>query len=345
MKQRIFWGGLLMAGILISGSSFGQNGTPGEKNSEEIIIRKNGDSAKKMTVEINGNDVTINGKPISDYKGGDIEIIRRESKNGNFSNSFNTPGQQQMEYEIFDNGNNNSTESHTFLGVMTAKADNGVKISEVMDGTAAEKAGLKAGDIITKLGDKDIKAPSDLLEAVEAHKPGDEVSITYLRNDKKIDTQVKLGERKVNSKQMIIGGENPGMNGNSFGFNMPNMPNMQWAPSGRMPNFQGLPGQNFRFWFNNENRPKLGLKIQDTENGDGVKILGVEEGSAAAKAGLKKDDIITSFNGDKVSSVDDVINQLDQSQDKGTVDIKAMRNKSEMDFEVKIPKNLKSANL
>ena len=90
---------------------------------------------------------------------------------------------------------------------------------------------------------------------------------------------------------------------------------------------------------------RLGLKIEDTENDNGVKILNVEEGSPADKAGLKKDDVITTFNGEKVNSVDELMDQVNDSEDKSNINIKAMRNNSEMNFEVKIPKKLNSANL
>ena len=42
----------------------------------------------------------------------------------------------------------------------------------------------------------------------------------------------------------------------------------------------------------------------------------MEEGSPADKAGLKKDDIITSLNGEKVNSVDELMDQVNDSEDK-----------------------------
>ncbi|MDQ2863883.1 MAG: PDZ domain-containing protein [Bacteroidota bacterium] len=65
-----------------------------------------------------------------------------------------------------------------------------------------------------------------------------------------------------------------------------------------------MPNRNFNFSYNH-NRPKLGLKIEDTEKGERVKVLSVEEGSAADKAGIKKDDIIIERNGEKINDVND----------------------------------------
>jgi serine protease Do len=47
------------------------------------------------------------------------------------------------------------------------------------------------------------------------------------------------------------------------------------------------------------------LKIQDTEEGTGVKVLDVEAASAAATAGLMKDDVITEIGGVKVTNTDE----------------------------------------
>ena len=90
---------------------------------------------------------------------------------------------------------------------------------------------------------------------------------------------------------------------------------------------------------------KLGLKIQDTEDSKGVKVLEVDKDSPAEKAGLKKDDIVTEIGGKKVSNTDEVREQLHENHDKSAYTIKVKRNGSEMSFDIKIPKKLKTANL
>ena len=49
-----------------------------KKQSEEIIIRKKGDKDIKINIEINGDKVNINGKPLSDFKDDNITINKRE---------------------------------------------------------------------------------------------------------------------------------------------------------------------------------------------------------------------------------------------------------------------------
>ena len=76
-----------------------------------------------------------------------------------------------------------------------------------------------------------------------------------------------------------------------------------------------------------------------------MKVLEVEENSASAAAGMQKDDIVTEIGGAKVNNTDDVREQLMENADKKTYTIKALRNGKEMNFEIKIPKKLKTVNL
>lgn len=83
------------------------------------------------------------------------------------------------------------------LGTVT-----GVYVAKVSDGSAAEEAGLEKGDIITKIDDKEVTKMSELQEQIAQHKPGDKVSITYLRNKKTKDTNVTLRNAQGNTKVM-----------------------------------------------------------------------------------------------------------------------------------------------
>jgi len=71
----------------------------------------------------------------------------------------------------------------------------GVKIGAVAESSAAAKAGLKKGDVIIKLGKYDIENLKEYSIALKAYQPGDEVSVTYLRNDKKNEVKLILSER------------------------------------------------------------------------------------------------------------------------------------------------------
>lgn len=78
---------------------------------------------------------------------------------------------------------------------------NGVYISMVSDDGAAKKAGLKKGDIITKVGSRMVNTGPKLIESVAQYRPGDKVKIDFLRGGKAQTTYVtlknKLGTTKV----------------------------------------------------------------------------------------------------------------------------------------------------
>ncbi|MEQ8575261.1 MAG: PDZ domain-containing protein, partial [Fulvivirga sp.] len=59
---------------------------------------------------------------------------------------------------------------------------NGVFVSYVNDNSSAEAAGLEQGDVIIGINDQAITNVSELQEMVARNRPGDEISVTYLRN-------------------------------------------------------------------------------------------------------------------------------------------------------------------
>ncbi|CAM5647889.1 S1C family serine protease [Streptomyces pseudogriseolus] len=74
--------------------------------------------------------------------------------------------------------------------------EQGVGGTEPVDpGGPADKAGLKPGDVITKLDDRVIDSGPTLIGEIWTHKPGDEVTITYERGGKEHTTELTLGSR------------------------------------------------------------------------------------------------------------------------------------------------------
>ena len=65
--------------------------------------------------------------------------------------------------------------------------------SSVEDGGAAAKAGLKNGDVITKVDDTVIDGSESLVATIRGHRPGESVEITYLRGGKTQTTTTELG--------------------------------------------------------------------------------------------------------------------------------------------------------
>ena len=287
---------------------------------QEVIIIKHGDKEKRLTIETKDGEVFINGKPSSEYKDGDVSVIKQKFRSDR--NFLYTP--QGGTYKVF-NGNKGFFGNHGFLGITTRKADDGVKITDVSKGSAAEKAGLKEGDIITKVGDKKVNDPDDLMDVISGYKPKADVAISYKRDGKAGDVKATLKERNFPD---------------SYVFNNKLNPAMDFT----MPKISAVPGEPFAYSWG-FGRGRLGLRIEDTEDDAGVKITDVDDESTAAKAGLKENDIITEVNGKKVKDVNEVRKELAEVKDKTSYNIKAKRNGVDMNFEIKIPKKLNKADL
>jgi len=73
------------------------------------------------------------------------------------------------------------------------KDGNGVLVSEVVEDSPAEKAGLKAGDIITNVDDKDIENAGDLTMTIRGYEPESKVSVAIIRDGKKKNLEATLG--------------------------------------------------------------------------------------------------------------------------------------------------------
>jgi serine protease Do len=299
-----------------------------KKDVEQIIITRKVDNKEKVTVEINGDKVTVNGKPIEDLKDGDVNdnvsVNRHKFKNGMGNLRAFTAPNGNWSYNWNDDGALFGEAGNTaMLGVVTDKVDEGAKITDVTGESGADKAGLKEDDIITKVDDKKIEDPDDLTKAIRAHKPGDKVSITYLRDKKEQKATAELGKWK------------------GAGFNaLTKIPDMDWNVVG--PKMKTSPGQYFAF---GDNRPRLGLSVQDTEDGKGVKVIDVDEEGNAKKAGVKEDDVIVSINDKEVNSADEVAKIVRENKEKASMMLKVKREGKTQNIEVKMPRKLKTADL
>ncbi|MCZ9338872.1 PDZ domain-containing protein, partial [Streptomyces sp. TRM76130] len=71
----------------------------------------------------------------------------------------------------------------------------GVAVVEVRDGGAAERAGLRPGDVVTGLGDRDVTTVTSLAEALAELRPGDRTTVTFTRNGDERTAEVTLDEQ------------------------------------------------------------------------------------------------------------------------------------------------------
>jgi serine protease Do len=313
-----------------------------EKNDQkEIIIRQKGDKDTKLTVEIKNGDLFINGKPVDKFDDENLTVEKRdidvdvieipELAYGPSPFRVNPWDEERMERRLNSEDMHRKIEksirirmNSAFLGVSSRKAEKGgATVLEVTKGSPAEKAGIKKGDIITKVNDSKIESPESLFETIHNFKSGDKVKIFFTRNGKEQNVMATLDK----AEQMT-----PGEYTYNYRFKMPSMP--------PMPDMDGM---HMGPW--GPRPPRLGIKAQDAEDGKGVNILEVEDSSAAAKAGLKKGDIILQFDGTPVNSTNELQDQLQEARQKSIVKVKILRGGVTQEIDVKIPRKLKTAEL
>lgn len=301
---------------------------------EEIIIRRKGDKKSTVTIEINGKTVKVNGKPIDEFEDENVAILRRTqprlfSADSRFRSMAPAWGNK------YPGGVQVIAGNRAFLGVTTDDVEDGAEIESVVEGSAAEKAGLKKGDVITSINDNKIENAGDLTKVIGKFKPENEVTITYKRDGKENKVKATLDKNK-----------NVGV-GQSYSFSGPGVfeAPLHISPDNsfelELDRFNR--GQyNYDFSFG---KPRLGIKAQDTEEGKGVKVLEISKESLAEKAGIKVGDIITSFDGKTINSADELVEAAQESREKPAVKVEFLRDGKAQSIEIKTPKKLKTANL
>lgn len=154
----------------------------------------------------------------------------------------------------------------------------GLLVREVNDRSTAMELGLKENDVITAINGVDVQSFPQLVEQLSKYRPGDQISVTYYRNNKK-ETKTATLRNTQGSTQITKKGEFSDV-GCAF------------------------------MKVNDDIKKKLGIR-------NGVSVQGIKNGPFK-DAGVKDGFIITEINGFAVNSVDDVekiYNQITKSED------------------------------
>lgn len=308
--------------------------TTDTKVEKEIIIRKKTDADTKVTIEINGDQVKVNGKPLEEFDDKNIDIdlenIRpRVLSRVSTSRSPFRGGTLNFNSEPLVVTGYGINSNRALLGVTTEKTDEGTKVKSVTKNSAAEKAGIKVGDLILKINDSKIATPEELANAIAKFKPEDKVDVRLKRDKKEQSVTATLAKPASTT-----------VYNQNYDFQYKQNPVKRY--NGNLNLYQN--GQNPRVVIGSPT-PRLGIKAQDTEDGKGVKVLGVDENSAAQKAGIKEGDLITEFEGQAVNDATELMRAAYNANDKNNMKLKLIRDGKSQDMVIKIPKKLKTQNL
>ncbi|MEY2404174.1 MAG: putative serine protease PepD [Acidimicrobiaceae bacterium] len=147
-------------------------------------------------------DTAINpgnsGGPMLDVNGNVIGIVDQIATNGSADQSsgvgFAIPSDLiKSELPTLAAG---KRVQHAYIGLGTSEPGNGASgalVQQVVAGSPASAAGLKAGDAITAIDGKSVSGSSGLVATVASHKPGDKLTLTVSRNGSTLHLTVTLG--------------------------------------------------------------------------------------------------------------------------------------------------------
>jgi len=146
-------------------------------------------------------DAAINhgnsGGPLLNAEGKVVGVTAQIESNsgGNEGVGFAVPSNtvRSIASQLISNGK----AEHAFLGVVLRDSSSraGAAVGQVRTGTPAAHAALRAGDIITAAAGTRINSASELRAVINAHRPGDTISVTYTRGGQSHTVKVKLAAR------------------------------------------------------------------------------------------------------------------------------------------------------
>lgn len=311
---------------------------------DEVIIKKKGSNNKiSLNIEISDDNVKVNGKPLEQFLSDDLSIkIKKRTVNG--GRKIIIGNDEEVIIEPNENPVINKSIKKAMLGVTTENDAKGAVIEEVSENSAADKAGLKVGDIITKVNNIVVKGTDDLKAAIATFKPNDEVTITYLRAGKVESKKIVLGTNKTVVAEIITKNSPFGL-----GFNMDKMPKMDLKDlnmDGIFKQFEG--GEDggmfkmFGFDGNSNNKIKIGISATDVGGDKGININDVKKDSPADKAGLKVGDVITEIAEEPIFNTTDLKKALKNIEENKATKIKYTRNNKSLETNVLITKPIKT---
>jgi serine protease Do len=218
------------------------------------------------------------------------------------------------------------------IGVRIAESDTGgVRIEDVEEGSPAEKAGLRAGDVVVEFDGERVRSARQFARLVQETPEGRTVKATVVRGGSRqaIDVTPEAGARARHGDLLL------------------QMPDIERQVERSL---RALP-RDFAFDFDWDGgtfgvfpRGRLGARLSPLTDQlaeyfgakAGVLVSSVEADSAAAKAGLKAGDVITAVNGRAVETPSDVSRELRDADDGEAVELRVTREKKELTLKATI---------
>ena len=183
--------------VVVLGSPFGLEGslTTGVISAVGREIRSPNGFTIENAVQ---TDAALNhgnsGGPVLDTQGRVVGVASqiRSDSGGSDGVGYAVPGDtaKRVAADLIADGK----VEHAYLGV-SLPDDGAARLESVVPNSPASRGGLRAGDIVTEVDGKRIETGDELREAIDAHKPGDELELKIRRGSDDQDVTVELGTR------------------------------------------------------------------------------------------------------------------------------------------------------
>ncbi|MCA9710688.1 MAG: trypsin-like peptidase domain-containing protein [Myxococcales bacterium] len=189
-------------------------------------------------------------------------------------------------------------------GNVPGDAKGGARIGSVYEGTPAERAGLRPGDLVEALDGDPVESFEALRAWVGTKQPGDEVELRVRRDGQEITLRATLGARPKDSSLEAL---RPSQGADGSSPSSPSSPPSppSWLPFGRR---EDPPPPAERYADPPAEGLRLGVSARETARG--LEVVEVREGSLAAELGLRPGDLLRELDGHVLHRPADVATAL-----------------------------------
>ena len=223
----------------------------------------------------------------------------------------------------------------------------GAIVTEVGKDSAAQKAGIKTGDVVTSFDGERVRSARQLERLVEETPAGRTVKVAVQRAGAPVTLDVTPETPKVaqfGPGMRVMPGQ--GADGFRWQKRVPSPENDAEGPQGAPFRFE-MPAGRFDFDaepFMAASRGRLGVRVQDLSEElagyfgvkQGVLVAGVEADAPAAKAGVKAGDVITAVNGQAITDPAELRREVAKVEDGKTADLTVTRDKKPLTLKVEV---------
>lgn len=202
----------------------------------------------------------------------------------------------------------------------------GVLVNEVIDGSPADEAGLKRGDLITAIDGKTLATPEQLRRRIRSFDAGETVAVDIVRRGETMSLEVELGEL---DRDVAMGDRFFWRGGDG-------------SHHGRVFELDDSEDGPSIFFLNDDARPMLGVSLHELdeklgeyfESDSGMLVLSVREDSPAEEAGVESGDVIVEADGEEIEEIEDLYDVLDEHEAGDTIELTVVRKGRSQTLEV-----------